>query len=132
VRPSRTERALVFAAGGLLVAWAVAALFGVTSWLLLAASLASVVAYLAVSQLRMILHLPERRAGAAGTAALVGATGRAVGPLEPDGRVRIGGEVWRARLRGAARLEDGAPVAVREVRGLELVVEPRAGDGTAC
>jgi membrane protein implicated in regulation of membrane protease activity len=58
------------------------------------------------------------------TAPLIGRTGRARERIDPSGYVRIGAELWRAELApGSAAIEAGAPVRVREVRGLTLVVE---------
>ena len=45
-------------------------------------------------------------------------------PLEPEGRVRIGGERWRARCVEGQRLLPGDRVRVRHVEGLTLYVEP--------
>ncbi|MGH0037216.1 MAG: NfeD family protein [Myxococcota bacterium] len=52
-------------------------------------------------------------------------------PLDPEGRVRLGPEIWRARSEpSAGRIERGEVVVVREVRGLELLVD-RPGRGEA-
>jgi membrane protein implicated in regulation of membrane protease activity len=58
------------------------------------------------------------------SALLIGRTGLARERIAPSGYVRIGAELWRAELApGAAAIESGAAVRVREVRGLTLVVE---------
>ena len=57
-----------------------------------------------------------------GAAALVGRLATARERLDPEGYVRVGHELWRARARGAP-VEKGAEVRVLEVRGLTLVVE---------
>ena len=60
----------------------------------------------------------------AAAALLIGRTGVARERLAPSGYVRVGAELWRAELvPGAAPIEPGAGVRVREVRGLTLVVE---------
>ncbi len=60
------------------------------------------------------------------TAALVGRTGLARDRLAPEGYVRLGSELWRARLGpGCDAVEPGARVRVRSVSGLTLVVEPQ-------
>ena len=123
MRGDRIEGALLIGCGGLLAAWAVGAVFGHASLHLLVAAGVAALAYLCVSQLRMLFSFPRRGQGAAGTAGLVGARGRVVEPLRPEGRVRVGAEVWRARAE--VPVEAGASVVVREVRGLELIVEPR-------
>ena len=58
-----------------------------------------------------------------GADALVGAVATARDRLDPEGYVRVGHELWRARVRGGA-VEQGGSVRVLEVRGLTLVVEP--------
>jgi membrane protein implicated in regulation of membrane protease activity len=63
----------------------------------------------------------EPRSGG-GADALVGAVATARDRLDPEGYVRIGHELWRARVRGSA-VEKGGAVRVLEVRGLTLVVE---------
>jgi membrane protein implicated in regulation of membrane protease activity len=60
---------------------------------------------------------------------LVGLRGIAAQRLEPEGWVRIRGELWAARLApGCAPVETGGTVAVRDVEGLTLVVEPAPRD----
>jgi membrane-bound serine protease (ClpP class) len=52
---------------------------------------------------------------------LVGATGKAVGPLAPSGQVRVLGELWEARSE--VEVPPGGAIRVLAVRGLELDVE---------
>lgn len=59
---------------------------------------------------------------------LVGATGVAESPLEPDGVVVIDGAKWRARAHRAAGIERGSQVEVLGVEGITLQVAP-AEDG---
>lgn len=69
-------------------------------------------------------HLPAGlRTGAA---ALVGRRGIVVEPVNgSDGRVRIGGEVWSARLyAGSVAAPAGAPVDVIEIDGATALVLP--------
>lgn len=67
----------------------------------------------------------ETGAARGGAEALVGALGIAQEKLDPEGYVRIGAERWRAVAAGeCAPVAAGAPVRVREVRQLTLVVEP--------
>ena len=64
-----------------------------------------------------------------GAEALVGALARVVAECRPEGRVRVHGELWRARCdAGAAEGED---VVVRAVDGLTLLVEPRLQQSVA-
>ncbi len=62
-----------------------------------------------------------------GSGALVGRRGVAEAPMAPgsEGRVRIGPEVWRARLAvDASPVEAGAHVRVASVNGLLLQIRP--------
>jgi membrane-bound ClpP family serine protease len=63
----------------------------------------------------------EPRSGG-GADALVGRLGTARDRLDPEGWVRVGAELWRARAQGGP-IAPGAAVRVRAVRGLTLVVE---------
>jgi len=62
-----------------------------------------------------------------GAAALVGCEGVTEEALTPRGRVRLGGETWRAISATGAALEPGTAVRVLAVRGLELQVERWTG-----
>jgi membrane protein implicated in regulation of membrane protease activity len=68
------------------------------------------------------LWYSKRRRSSVGSQTLVGLTGVAIGDLQPDGQVRVDGEIWRARC--AAGCEAGSTVVVRAVDGLTLEVEP--------
>jgi membrane protein implicated in regulation of membrane protease activity len=55
----------------------------------------------------------------------VGESAVAVEALDPEGWVRVGPELWRARIAaGAAPVAPGASVRVTAVDGLVLLVEP--------
>ena len=63
-----------------------------------------------------------------GSEALVGSLGVALGPLTPEGWVRVGPERWRARLaRDVEPVSSGRSVRVRDVDGFTLTVEPDNG-----
>ena len=64
----------------------------------------------------------KRRKAAVGASALVGATGVTLDELEPEGQVKVNGEIWRARCESGC--EAGVTVVVRAVSGLTLEVEP--------
>jgi membrane-bound serine protease (ClpP class) len=64
----------------------------------------------------------KRRSVTVGIDSLVGKTGVAVGELWPEGQVKIGGEIWKARCAGGC--EAGTKVVVRAVKGLTLEVDP--------
>lgn len=56
-----------------------------------------------------------------GPETLIGSTGRVVEPLRPIGRVRVRGEVWRARSEEA--IDHGARIRVTDRDRLTLLVE---------
>ncbi len=58
-----------------------------------------------------------------GIESIVGAPGRAVTPLDPDGQVRVRGQLWSAH--STERVEVGDDVTVTAVDGLKLEVAPR-------
>lgn len=61
-----------------------------------------------------------------GVAALLDREGVVESPLDPDGTVRIGSELWRARARERSDvLPRGQKIRVCEVEGLTLLVEPQ-------
>jgi membrane protein implicated in regulation of membrane protease activity len=60
-----------------------------------------------------------------GAAALVGEAGTATEDLNPNGYVRVRGELWHAELAaGVAPVRAGSRVRVRSARGLTLTVAP--------
>ncbi|HET6619590.1 MAG TPA: nodulation protein NfeD [Dongiaceae bacterium] len=89
-------------------------------------SISVIVASTAVSAGFLVLALSmlvrsRRRVVVTGGAALIGATGSVVKWSGGEGRVRLAGEIWRARA-GAA-LHPGDRVTVRDRDGLTLLVE---------
>jgi membrane-bound serine protease (ClpP class) len=69
-----------------------------------------------------LLLRSRRRPVVSGREALIGAEGEAVSWDDGEGRVRIGGEIWRARA--SRRLPAGTRVKVVGRQGLVLSVEP--------
>ena len=60
-----------------------------------------------------------------GTHMLIGATGTARSDIAPSGIAYVGGEEWSATSsEPTAAIPKGAPVRVRRVEGLRLIVEP--------
>ena len=70
------------------------------------------------------LWYSRRRRVQAGPETLIGATALVVAPCRPDGRVRIEGELWRARCEEGADVGD--EVRVLALDELTLVVERAA------
>ena len=60
-----------------------------------------------------------------GLSSMVGVRGTAAGPLDPEGMVRIKGELWRAVADGG-KVEDGEEVTVVGENGLTLSVRKRS------
>jgi membrane-bound serine protease (ClpP class) len=71
--------------------------------------------------LAMLLR-SRRRAVVTGSEALLGMQGEIVSWQQQQGRVRVKGEIWRARA--ATPLHPGIRVKVIDRDGLVLVVEP--------
>ena len=69
----------------------------------------------------------RRRPVAIGKQRMVGLVGEALEDLDPEGQVKVEGEIWRARA--ARPVAAGTRVRVRAVRGLVLEVEPVATGG---
>jgi membrane-bound ClpP family serine protease len=57
----------------------------------------------------------------AGLSDMVGSQGKVVSPLDPQGVVRIKGELWKARSAGN-RIDTGEEVTVVRQEGLKLIV----------
>ena len=72
----------------------------------------------------------QRRRVATGRAGMIGARAVTVEPLRPEGRVRLGDEIWNAVADGA--VETGVEVEIAGVDGLKLRVRPLAKEGMSC
>jgi membrane-bound ClpP family serine protease len=59
----------------------------------------------------------------AGPETIIGTKGRVVRPLEPDGLIEIGAELWRAKSAGR-RIDAGEVVTIVERNGTVLIVRP--------
>jgi membrane protein implicated in regulation of membrane protease activity len=85
-------------------------------------------AALDIAETGTFLWWSKRRRAVVGVETLVGKRAVAVGDLWPEGQVKVGGEIWKARCEGGC--DAGIAVVVREVDGLMLVVEPISGSVT--
>jgi membrane-bound serine protease (ClpP class) len=102
-----------------LVAAILLALFVVPSpWGLVLVAGAAVVE---VAETGFWIWLSKRRRPQVGAEALIGATAEVVSPCRPLGRVRVQGELWRARCEDGA--DEGDTVRIRALDGLTLTVE---------
>jgi membrane protein implicated in regulation of membrane protease activity len=86
-------------------------------WGLVAVAVAAVVE---IAEFFFWMWLSRRRGVQAGAEALVGKTARVVAPCRPEGRVRVEGELWRARCTAGADV--GESVRIVSVEGLTLEV----------
>jgi membrane protein implicated in regulation of membrane protease activity len=75
-----------------------------------------------IAETGLLIWWSKRRRATVGAETLVGKTGIAASDLWPEGQVKIGGEIWRARCAGGC--DAGTSVVVRAIEGLTLVVEP--------
>jgi membrane protein implicated in regulation of membrane protease activity len=66
---------------------------------------------------RTVRRLPRT----VGRRTLIGADGTVISACDPEGQVRVGGEIWTARCEGGARVGDR--ISVTRLEGLVLVVE---------
>jgi membrane-bound serine protease (ClpP class) len=108
----------------LLVLAVLAAIFWLpTPWDVLAVVAAAAVE---VAEVWLWLWWTKRRQPVTGAEALVGTVALATTALEPEGRVRVEGELWQARSEPAA--EAGERVVIQGVEpDLTLVVTPEQG-----
>jgi membrane protein implicated in regulation of membrane protease activity len=84
-----------------------------------------IVALACVEAIEIWLWLKLRKVpSSTGAEALVGAHGRAVSDCEPEGMVRVKGQLWRAHCRDGVRAGDH--VTVVGVDGLVLEVRERS------
>ena len=75
-----------------------------------------------VAETAFWVWLSKRGKPQVGAEALIGARAEVVEPCRPLGRVRVAGELWRARCdAGAGR---GDVVRIRALDGLTLLVDP--------
>ncbi|TYO98919.1 NfeD-like partner-binding protein [Geothermobacter ehrlichii] len=59
----------------------------------------------------------------AGAEPPVGRTAEVIVPLDPEGTVRVGGELWQARCRDGGRIGTGEQVRILAREGMMLQVE---------
>ena len=86
----------------------------------------AVAAVLELSETLFTFWWSRRAPPKVGPETLIGATGRVVETLRPVGRVRVRGEVWRAK--SDVEIEAGARIRVRDRDRLTLEVD-RHDDG---
>jgi membrane-bound serine protease (ClpP class) len=75
-----------------------------------------------IAETGLFIWWSKRRKASVGVESMVGKRGTVVNDLWPEGQIKVGGELWRARCEGGC--ESGTDVVVRGIEGLTLVVEP--------
>ncbi|NJE04863.1 nodulation protein NfeD [Thermococcus sp. M36] len=66
----------------------------------------------------------QKKKPESGREELVGTVGKVVEELNPEGVIKVHGELWKAVSRNGTHVAVGEEVRVVEVRGLTLIVEP--------
>ena len=69
----------------------------------------------------------QRRKPKVGPEALIGAEGIAITDIDPEGEVRVEGEIWRARS-ATEHIRRGEKVKIKRREGLTLIVEKITGE----
>jgi membrane protein implicated in regulation of membrane protease activity len=116
-----------------LVAMIVLALLVLPPWLGLAAVVLAIV--VEVAEVAFWIRFLRRYRVRTGAEGLVGSVAEVVETLDPEGRVRLRGEIWRARGPRSTAAAVGQQVEVTGVDGLTLEVggpagvEPTPGNG---
>ncbi|CAB49572.1 NfeD family protein [Pyrococcus abyssi] len=70
----------------------------------------------------------HRRKASTGREEMIGLTGTVVEELNPEGMVKVRGELWRARSKFGEKIEKGERIKVVDIEGLTLIVV-REGKG---
>jgi membrane-bound serine protease (ClpP class) len=81
-----------------------------------------VAALIEVGEVYLWIRYLRRYRVQTGAEGMVGERAEAVAALDPEGKVRVRGEIWNAR--SSAAVTAGAPVRIQAVEGLTLLVEP--------
>ncbi|ACJ16545.1 nodulation protein nfeD [Thermococcus onnurineus NA1] len=69
----------------------------------------------------------HRRRPESGKEELIGAKGKVIQELNPEGMIRVHGELWKALSKDGSRIPAGEKVRIVEIKGLTLIVE-KEGD----
>jgi membrane-bound serine protease (ClpP class) len=64
-----------------------------------------------------------------GSEAMLGLSGEVLSWKGGQGRIRVRGEIWKARTPRETELEPGSTVQVNDIDGLDLLVEPEGYNG---
>lgn len=107
--------------GGLLLFDTAGTPFLRVNWIVLAIAAIFVLAFffLVITKAARAIRQPH----ATGMQSMVGETGVVISPLTPEGKIKVRGEIWKARSQGGDLLKDQA-VEVVATEGLTLIVRP--------
>lgn len=101
------------------IAWAAVRWLGLATWIALAVLAAWIVKDIVLFPFMRRFYESEPA-----TKRMLGEKGIAISAIDPDGFVQVRGEIWQAhRVDRANPIVKGAPVRVRNVDGLRLLVE---------
>lgn len=78
-------------------------------------------ATLELAETSIFIWWSKQRNASVGVESLVGKRGVAIDALWPEGQIRVGGEIWKARCAGGC--DPGSSVVVRRIDGLVLEVD---------
>lgn len=111
----------------MLVALAIAGLFFLPDpWRFI---LVGAVALIEVGEVWFWIKFLRRYRVTTGVEGMVGEVGQVIEACDPNGRVRLRGEIWNAR--SAEPAPAGSAVRVSAVEGLTILVEPESAAGGA-
>lgn len=83
-----------------------------------------IAAMIEVAEVFLWIKFLRRYRVTTGAEGMIGERAEAMDPLDPEGNVRLRGEIWNAR--SSVPVPAGAEVRIAAVEGLTLVVEPEA------
>ena len=80
-----------------------------------------IMALVAILSFKFYVFYPQFRKPKTGKEGMIGLSGRVVDPLNPEGQVKIGGEIWKAKSI-ESRIDEGEEVEIMDMEGSELSV----------
>ena len=80
-----------------------------------------IMALVAILSFKFYVFYPQFRKPKTGKEGMIGLSGRVVDPLNPEGQVKIGGEIWKAKSIESG-IDEGEEVEVMDMEGSELLV----------
>ncbi|MFA6449326.1 MAG: nodulation protein NfeD [bacterium] len=90
-------------------------------WLIL--SVTGTTAFMIVVALAAVIRTHKGRV-TTGAQGMIGLKGKAITPLDPEGKVFVHGEIWNARMESGEAAAEGSRLEVVALDGLNVVVRP--------